>query len=73
MRVLIRHKANVDKMTNAQHDKLTPLMLASQKGHLDVVSLLIEHSAQVEMKGKRKVVNSQCLQFILNEEPFKTM
>nr|XP_042896391.1 poly [ADP-ribose] polymerase tankyrase isoform X4 [Parasteatoda tepidariorum] len=54
VRVLIRHKANVDKMTNAQHDKLTPLMLASQKGHLDIVSLLIEHSAQVEMKDKKQ-------------------
>lgn len=51
MRVLIRHKTNVDKLTNAQNDKITPLMLAAQKGHLDIVSLLIEHSAQVEMKG----------------------
>lgn len=51
MRVLIRHKANVDKLTNAQNDKITPLMLAAQKGHLDIASLLIEHSAQVEMKG----------------------
>ncbi|KAG8179654.1 hypothetical protein JTE90_017793 [Oedothorax gibbosus] len=54
VRVLIRHKANVDKMTNAQHDKLTPLMLAAQKGHLDVVSLLIENNAQVEMKDKKQ-------------------
>ncbi|XP_054722688.1 LOW QUALITY PROTEIN: uncharacterized protein LOC129232581 [Uloborus diversus] len=54
VRVLIRHKANVDKLTNAQQDKLTPLMLASQKGHLDIVNLLIEHSAQVEMKDKKQ-------------------
>ncbi|GFT42008.1 poly polymerase tankyrase [Nephila pilipes] len=54
VRVLIRHKANVDKMTNAQHDKLTPLMFASQKGHLEVVKLLIEHNAQVEMKDKKQ-------------------
>ncbi|KAF8788729.1 Poly [ADP-ribose] polymerase tankyrase like protein [Argiope bruennichi] len=54
VKVLIKHKANVDKMTNAQHDKLTPLMFASQKGHLDVVKLLIEHGAQVEMKDKKQ-------------------
>lgn len=54
VRVLIRHKANVDKMTNAQHDKLTPLMFASQKGHLEVVKLLIDHNAQVEMKDKKQ-------------------
>ncbi|GIY18397.1 poly polymerase tankyrase [Caerostris darwini] len=54
VKVLIKHKANVDKLTNAQHDKLTPLMFASQKGHLDVVKLLVEHNAQVEMKDKKQ-------------------
>ncbi|GIY73435.1 poly polymerase tankyrase [Caerostris extrusa] len=50
VKVLIKHKANVDKLTNAQHDKLTPLMFASQKGHLDVVKLLVEHNAQIKQR-----------------------
>jgi serine/threonine-protein phosphatase 6 regulatory ankyrin repeat subunit B len=44
VRVLLEHKADVDK---AKGDGVTPLYIASENGHLDVVRVLLEHKADV--------------------------
>ena len=36
-------------------DKWTPLMLASQNGHVDVVNVLLQHGASVDLQDKVKL------------------
>ena len=33
-------------------DKLTPLMIASYNGHVDVVNVLLKHGASVHLQSK---------------------
>ena len=33
-------------------DKWTPLMIASQNGHVDVVNVLLQHGASVHLQNK---------------------
>ena len=33
-------------------DELTPLMIASQNGHVDVVNVLLQHGASVDLQNK---------------------
>ena len=36
-------------------DKSTPLMVASQNGHIDVVNVLLQHGASVYLQNKVKL------------------
>ena len=36
-------------------DKSTPLMIASQNGHVDVVNVLLQHGASVHLQNKVKL------------------
>ena len=36
-------------------DKWTPLMIASQNGHVDVVNVLLQHGASVHLQNKVKL------------------
>ena len=36
-------------------DKLTPLMIASYNGHVDVVNVLLKHGASVHLQSKVKL------------------
>ena len=36
-------------------DKWTPLMIASQNGHVDVVNVLLQHGASVHLQNKVKM------------------
>ena len=36
-------------------DKWTPLMIASQNGHVDVVNVLLQHGASVDLQNKVKL------------------
>ena len=37
-------------------DKWTPLMIASQNGHIDVVNVLLQHGASVHLQNKVKLL-----------------
>jgi len=45
--------SDINKPTKAQFDKLTPLMIAANAGHLDTVKLLIDRGAKIEVKDRR--------------------
>ncbi|XP_022105519.1 tankyrase-like protein [Acanthaster planci] len=51
---LIKHGADTEAMTSASTNKLTPLMLAAQCGHFQVVKTLIEAKAIIAKKDKIK-------------------
>ena len=36
-------------------DKSTPLMIASRNGHVDVVNMLLQHGASVQLENKVKL------------------
>uniref|UniRef100_A0A1I7X0H7 ANK_REP_REGION domain-containing protein n=1 Tax=Heterorhabditis bacteriophora TaxID=37862 RepID=A0A1I7X0H7_HETBA len=44
----------VDYPSSANHDKLTPLMVASSKGYLSIAETLISHGALIEASDKKK-------------------
>ncbi len=48
VRIFIKKGVNVN--TPYQDDKVTPLMLASGKGYLEIVKMLLEHGADPLMK-----------------------
>ncbi|CAB4058984.1 unnamed protein product [Lepeophtheirus salmonis] len=55
LKVLLKHKARVDKPLNTKYGKLTALMLASGMGNLEMVKFLVEHGqAKVETLDKFK-------------------
>ncbi|CAB4067233.1 unnamed protein product [Lepeophtheirus salmonis] len=55
LKVLLKHKARVDKPLNTKYGKLTALMLASGMGNLEMVKFLVEHGqAKVEALDKFK-------------------
>ena len=51
MECLIKHGVDIHKELSAGKNKNTPLMVAAYSGHLDIVRLLVRHSARVEQKG----------------------
>ena len=50
--VLLRHSYDIDLQTKVP-DKYSPLMLASQFGHADCVTLLLKKGASVDVKSDR--------------------
>ncbi|CAF3862176.1 unnamed protein product [Adineta steineri] len=54
VKVLLEFGANVDAPTSTSSGKLTPLMLACQKGYLKIVVHLIENGARVEARDRFK-------------------
>ncbi|UJR15954.1 hypothetical protein I4U23_002874 [Adineta vaga] len=54
VKVLLEFGANVDAPTSTSSGKLTPLMLACQKGYLKIVVHLIENGAKVEARDRFK-------------------
>jgi ankyrin repeat protein len=54
VKVLLEFGANVDVLTSTSSGKLTPLMLACQKGYLKIVIHLIDHGARVEARDRFK-------------------
>ncbi|CAF4827661.1 unnamed protein product, partial [Rotaria sp. Silwood2] len=54
VKVLVEFGARVDGFTTISTEKLTPLMLACQKGFLPIVVYLIEQGAKVEARDRFK-------------------
>ncbi len=52
MKSLVKHGADVEVLTSAGKNKLTPLMLASRKGHTQTVKTLVELGAVIEKRGE---------------------
>ncbi len=52
VRSLVKHGASVETMMSAAHNKLTPLMIAAQKGYFELAKILIEEmEAVIEKRG----------------------
>ena len=51
VKVLLKHQVDVNKPLTASKDKLTPLMIAACKGHLDIARLLVAQKAFIEQTG----------------------
>lgn len=61
VKALLKAKADPEKFTPAQHEKLTPLMIACLNGHLDVVKLLVHHgvkTAVVDRRGRTAIFHA---------------
>ncbi|CAF0863254.1 unnamed protein product [Adineta ricciae] len=54
VKVLLQFGANVDAPTSTTSGKLTPLMLACQKGYMNIAAHLIENGAKVEARDRFK-------------------
>ena len=52
--MLLQFGANVDAPTSTTSGKLTPLMLACQKGYVNIATHLIENGAKVEARDRFK-------------------
>ena len=51
MRTLIKHGADLNKPLSAGKDKITPLMIAAQRGDLTLARVLVQSGASVELLG----------------------
>ena len=51
LKVLLKNKVNVNKQVSASKNKLSPLMMAAERGYLDMVRLLVQSGATVELLG----------------------
>ena len=47
--------SSFDQMFMFEQDKSTPLMVASYNGHVDVVTVLLQHGASVDLQDKVKL------------------
>lgn len=54
LKVLLKYKVNVNKPLSAGKNRMTPLMLAAEQGNLDIVRLLVQNGATVELADKLK-------------------
>ncbi|XP_070180050.1 poly [ADP-ribose] polymerase tankyrase-like isoform X2 [Littorina saxatilis] len=54
LKVLLKNKVNVNKQVSAGKNKLSPLMMAAELGNLDMVRLLVQSGATVELLDKLK-------------------
>jgi hypothetical protein len=54
VKVLLKYEANIDILTSTSSGKLTPLMLACQKGYLNTVKHLIDSGAKIEARDRFK-------------------
>lgn len=52
VRTLIKNGADVNKPLSASKHRTTPLMIAAQRGDLNIARLLVQNGANVEMLGK---------------------
>jgi len=50
-KILLKHGAIIDVELGASKNKLTPLLIASSMGGLEIVRLLVSHSANPLYKG----------------------
>ena len=53
---MVQYEVLASNLPSIQSD-LSPLMLASQHGHADIVALLIENHADLDMKNKVHLAN----------------
>ena len=53
IRFFLENKADVNIVSSSNSGELTPLMIASQYGHLKLVELLIENGANVNCLDKK--------------------
>ena len=77
MRSLVKHGADVESMESAANNKITPLMIAAQKGYFQLAKVLIEEmGAVIEKRGNPKFENKR-LRFVGNTgdllSEFKTL
>ena len=56
MKILVGHGCDLKVELGASKNKSTPLMLAAQGGHLQIVKFLISKTATVEARGKTRVI-----------------
>lgn len=54
VKVLLKHQVDVNKPLTASKDKMTPLMIAACKGHLEIARLLVGQKAFIEQTDKMK-------------------
>ena len=52
MKVLLKYQVNVNKQVSASKNKLSPLMMAAERGNLDMARLLVQSGAIVELLGQ---------------------
>ena len=57
MRLLVANGAKVDLQTSSNSGNVTALMLAAQKGHLNVVKTLIEIGATPGKRGEENNIS----------------
>ena len=50
--VLLKYEVDINKQLSAGKDKMTPLMIAAARGHLDMARRLVQAGAIVEKLGK---------------------
>lgn len=55
--MLIELGASIDLQTGAGKENMTPLGFAAQKGHYDVVKLLVEKGASPDKKSEQLMIN----------------
>ena len=49
---LIKYGAGVETMESKANNKITPLMIAAERGHFQLAKVLIEeHGAEIERRG----------------------
>lgn len=51
LKVLLKNKVNVNKQVSASKCRMSPLMMAAERGYLDMVRLLVQSGATVELLG----------------------
>ncbi|GAB1609603.1 poly [ADP-ribose] polymerase tankyrase-like isoform X2 [Argonauta hians] len=54
VKVMLKYQVDVNKTMTASKDKMTPLMIAASKGHLDIAKLLVASKAKVENRDKMR-------------------
>ncbi|XP_029642629.1 poly [ADP-ribose] polymerase tankyrase isoform X2 [Octopus sinensis] len=54
VKVMLKYQVEVNKPMSASKDKMSPLMIAACKGHLDIAKLLVANKADVEQKDKMR-------------------
>ena len=68
LKILIKHQVNINKSLSAGKNKMTPLMIASSHGYLDIARILVQNGASIEILGEfYPFSDSKTLAFSISE------